>query len=72
MNRVALLLLLAGCPEPVAEPDPTPAPAREPCADTNPDRNVYWGDLHIHTAFSFDAFFEDVRLTHADATVPSA
>ena len=69
MKRVALLLLLAGCPEPVAapEPTPTPTPIREACADTNAQRNVYWGDLHIHTAFSFDAFFEDVRLTPDDA-----
>jgi hypothetical protein len=64
---IALLLLLAGCPTPDVEPEPTPTPEREACADTNPDRNVYWGDLHIHTAFSFDAFFEDVRLTPDEA-----
>jgi hypothetical protein len=67
MKRLALLALLAGCPEPDPAPEPTPAPGREACADQNPERNLYWGDLHIHTAFSFDAFFEDVRLTPDDA-----
>ena len=67
MKRVALLLLLAGCPEPVPAPAPTPPPEREACADTSPLNNVYWGDLHVHSAWSFDAFFEDVRLTPDDA-----
>ena len=34
---------------------------RPPCANRNPERNVYWGDLHVHTAFSFDAWLHDVR-----------
>ena len=34
---------------------------RAPCADRNPERNLYWGDLHIHTALSFDAYAFDVR-----------
>ncbi|MGO8995417.1 MAG: DUF3604 domain-containing protein, partial [Polyangiaceae bacterium] len=26
------------------------------CVDFNPDKNVYWGDLHTHTALSGDAY----------------
>jgi hypothetical protein len=51
-----------------------PAPAmpptdggREPCAARNPLRNVYYGDLHIHTAYSFDAYGFDVRTTPEQA-----
>ncbi|MEM9862019.1 MAG: DUF3604 domain-containing protein [Myxococcota bacterium] len=40
---------------------------REPCADRNPLRNPYFGDLHVHTRFSFDAASYDVRTGPADA-----
>jgi hypothetical protein len=35
--------------------------AREPCRDRNPYRNVYFGDLHAHSAASIDAFGFGVR-----------
>ena len=44
-----------------------PAPDREPCLEQNEDRNLYWGDLHVHTSRSFDAWIYDVRLGPADA-----
>jgi hypothetical protein len=37
------------------------------CADFDPLRNVYFGDLHVHTAFSFDSYVFDIRNTPADA-----
>lgn len=70
MTRHVLLLLaaaiLSACPEP--EPAvPPPTDVREPCADTNPLRNVYWGDLHVHTALSYDAVLSAVRTTPEEA-----
>lgn len=40
---------------------------REPCSEFDPLRNVFFGDLHIHTSLSFDAWIWDVRTTPADA-----
>jgi hypothetical protein len=40
---------------------------REPCADRNPWRNVYWGDLHGHTGYSWDARGYDTLVSPEDA-----
>ena len=46
----------------------TPGPVAEtPCASRNPDRNAYFGDLHVHTSLSSDAWMFDVRLMPDDA-----
>ena len=39
---------------------------RRPAA-ANPDRNAYFGDLHVHTANSFDAYSFGTTATPADA-----
>lgn len=40
---------------------------REPCADRDPLRRPYFGDLHAHTRYSFDAAAYDVRAEPGDA-----
>ena len=36
-------------------------------ADFNKNRNAYFGDLHVHTSWSFDAFIFNVRTSPDDA-----
>ena len=40
---------------------------REPCADYHPLRQPFFGDTHVHTAYSFDASTQDTRNTPRDA-----
>ena len=35
--------------------------------ESNPERNVYYGDLHVHTEYSFDAFAFGTMATPRDA-----
>lgn len=37
------------------------------CPDRTPNGNLYWGDLHVHSAFSFDSSTWDVRAMPKDA-----
>jgi hypothetical protein len=66
----ALTLLLAvacnGCAG-VDTADTWSDRTREPCDTVVPERQVLWGDLHVHTRLSFDAWVYDVRLGPSDA-----
>ena len=67
-------LLLCGCLEDWGEPpkvdwSPPSAPAsavsetREACREHYPRRAAWFGDLHVHTALSMDAWVRDTRTT---------
>ena len=65
----AALVLLAACGDTSIE---NPETATQPTSKTgqtagyNSSKNVYFGDLHIHTKNSFDAYIFNVRTTPAD------
>ncbi|MGH0029808.1 MAG: DUF3604 domain-containing protein [Myxococcota bacterium] len=40
---------------------------REPCSANDPLRRPFFGDTHVHTAYSFDASSQDTRNTPRDA-----
>ncbi|MXY05025.1 MAG: DUF3604 domain-containing protein [Gammaproteobacteria bacterium] len=74
--KTALILViattLAACSQP-EEPPEAPAaeeaatPTAPPVIESNPNRNPYFGDLHVHTVYSFDAFLFGTRATPDDA-----
>ena len=50
---VTLALLAATCTG--ETPEVTSTEDRTPCATVDPDKRPFYGDLHVHAAFSFDA-----------------
>ena len=69
---LALLALAAGCAEETtapaeeATPDASAAPETPEIA-SNPLRDAYFGDTHIHTVLSFDAYLMGTRRTPDEA-----
>lgn len=65
-----VVALLAGCAEsehPTATELVRYSEDRQACSDRSPTRNAYFGDLHIHTGFSYDARPYGTQITPADA-----
>jgi len=71
-----LSVLAGGCsreaptPATPATSAATEAPASPAASDrpaANPERNAYFGDVHVHTGWSFDAFTNGSRTTPTDA-----
>lgn len=51
----------------VAAAQPVDHSAKEATASENPLKNAYFGETHVHTSFSLDAFIGGARLTPFDA-----
>ncbi len=68
-----LMLLTAGCGQSTSETgestvvEPAQAPPQTAEIESNPLRNAYFGDTHIHTILSFDAYLMGTRRTPDEA-----
>ena len=79
MRKLAIAVLAAqlmGCegdqqPEATAEEPPqqesTPTTNTEPTPGVDPLRKVFYGETHVHTSFSLDAYIGGTRITHDGA-----
>jgi hypothetical protein len=73
---VTLCAFATGCSRKAPAPEPATeagAAKAEPAVATpdrpaaNPERNAYFGDVHVHTGYSFDAFTNGSKTTPQDA-----
>ena len=69
-----LAVLAVGCARPAAQEKAAPAeapkaaaPAKAAEIPSNPLKEAYFGEQHLHTAYSLDAYIGGARLTPSDA-----
>ncbi len=67
MMSAAIVALLAGCNQTASDDSAESGALAGSNEQPNADRNAYFGDLHIHTRNSFDAYIFNVRTTPDDA-----
>ena len=72
VTALGLLFVLASCSDPDDVPDShlstTPvSPVAEAEITRNPNKNAYFGDLHVHTSWSIDAYAGESRVGPATA-----
>lgn len=68
LNPIVLALTIVGCLPATAQQRPYEITERRaPCVDYDPLRRPFFGDFHVHTAYSFDASIQDTRNTPYDA-----
>ena len=68
MRGLALLLVLGAPALGVAAPPPWQrTESRQPCDRSDALRQPFFGDLHIHTRFSADAYIAGTRVGPRDA-----
>ncbi len=66
-RTLAMVALFCSCGEPEPLPPVNYVENRQPCAARSPLRRALFGDLHVHTSLSFDAYAFDVRVTPEQA-----
>ena len=62
--------VVSGCSNSAAPPPVAPPAAAAPTPSrpaANPDRNAYFGNVHVHTGWSFDGFTNGSKTTPTDA-----
>ena len=71
MRKWSLLLLLSlmllGCQDDKPAEPASPVVTPEDAVESNPQKNAYFGDTHVHTMLSMDAYLFGTRRTPDDA-----